>query len=331
MRLKPLGKSGIQVSSLVMGTMTFGREADEQESARMFKRCLDAGIQTFDCADLYAQGESERILGRLVRGIRDQVVITSKVYFEVGPGLRRAGLSRKHILSAAEASLRRLGTDYIDLYFLHHYDDQVPLEETLGATDELVRQGKVRFIGASNFAAWQVMRGLWLSDRLGYAAFACIQPMYNLVKRQAEVELFPMAQAHGLGVLTYSPLGGGLLTGKYFSAATEGRLATDAIYRRRYGEPWMAEVARRFVQLAQSLNLDPVPLAIAWVAAHPAVTAPILGARNVAQLERALEADRIGMTLELYRAIAALSPTPGPATDRSEEIESSSFSPSTTL
>ena len=158
-----LGNSSLRISRLVMGTMTFGNEAGRSEAAALFHRCREAGINLFDCADIYAQGESERILGELIRGIRQEVLITSKVYFAMGPGLKRAGLSREHIMAAAEASLRRLGTDYLDLYFAHHYDNQVPLEETLRALDDLVQQGKVRHAGVSNFAAWQVARGLGLS------------------------------------------------------------------------------------------------------------------------------------------------------------------------
>ena len=324
MHYRPLGKTDLKVSPLCMGTMTFGREADRRMSAAMFNRCREAGINFFDCADIYAHGESERILGDLIRSCRDEVVITSKVYYAVGKKLQAVGLSRSYILSAVEASLARLGADRIDLYFVHHFDENTPLEETLGVLDDLVRHGKIRFAGASNFAAWQIEKALGISAAQGWARFECIQPMYNLVKRQAEVEIFPMAQAEKLGVVTYSPLGGGLLTGKYGDTqpAATGRLSTDDIYQRRYGDRWMHESVRGFVRTAKERGLDPVSLAVAWVAHHPAVTAPIIGARDLEQLEASLGALKVKMTTELYREVSALTPRPAPATDRSEEVSS---------
>lgn len=321
MNYRQLGRTTLNVSPLCMGTMTFGREADRETSAAMFNRCREAGINFFDCADIYAQGESEKILGDLVRGCRGEVVITSKVYYAVGKKLQAVGLSRSYIMTAIEASLRRLGTDRIDIYFVHHFDENTPLEETLGALDELVRQGKIRFAGASNFAAWQIEKALGISAAQAWARFECIQPMYNLVKRQAEVEIFPMAQAENLGVVTYSPLGGGLLTGKYGDdrPRTTGRLSTDDIYQRRYGDRWMHESVRAFSRVAQERGVDAVSLAVAWTAHHPAVTAPIIGARNLEQLDASLGALKVKMTAELYREISALTPRPAPATDRSEE------------
>lgn len=317
-----LGTTGLRVSRLAMGTMTFGKEADRATSATLFHRAREAGINLFDCADIYALGESEKILGELIRGIRDQVLITSKVYFAMEPGLKRAGLSREHILRSVEGSLKRLKTDRLDLYFAHAFDELVPLEETLGALDELVRQGKVRHTGASNYAAWQVARALGISDLNRWTRISCIQPMYNLVKRQAEVELFPMARAERLGVLVYSPLGGGLLTGKYRTGDhfKDSRLVHSDIYRRRYGPAWMHDAAHAFTALARTHGFHPAALAIAWVAAHPAVTAPILGARNLEQLEPALKATEIRMTRELYETVSRLTPAPPPATDRSESM-----------
>ena len=323
MNQKPLGTTGISVSALCLGTMTFGREADKKTSGEIFHRCREAGINLFDCADLYAHGESEKILGELIAGCRDEIVLTSKVYFDLGVGLKRAGLSRRHILQAVEASLRRLKTDRIDLYFLHHFDAETPLEDSLQAMDDLVRQGKVVYIGASNFAAWQYAKALGISARTGGHRLACIQPMYNLVKRQAEVEILPLARAEGLGVITYSPLGGGLLTGKYtggFSSA-EGRLAHDQIYQRRYGDAADQQHARTFTAFARAKGLNPAALAMAWVMHHPAVTAPIIGARNLAQLEDSLQAATLPMTPDLYKALCELTPTPPPATDRREEAE----------
>jgi len=321
MEYRYLGETGVAVSALAFGTMSFGGEADEETARRLFERCREAGINLFDCADIYQQGRSEEILGRLVRGCRDEVVLATKAFFPTGPDPNAQGASRYHLVRAVEASLRRLGTDRIDLFYIHRFDGKTALEETLRALDDLVRAGKVLYTGASNFAAWQVEKALGISALRGWARFCCIQPMYNLVKRQAEVELLPMAQAERLGVFPYSPLAGGLLTGKYAGGArpAEARLTRSPIYATRYGEPWMHEVAARFADFARSRGYEPAALAVAWVASHPAVTAPILGARNVEQLEASLRALEIPMTPELRAELSALSPEPPPATDRSEE------------
>ncbi len=214
MEYRFLGNTGVKVSSLCFGTMSFGGKADEKMSGEMFRRCREAGINFFDCANIYEGGRSEEILGKLIAGCRDEIVLTSKAYFPIGEDVNARGASRRHIRQALEDSLRRLGTDYIDLYFIHRFDDKTPLEETLKALDDATRQGKILYIGASNFAAWQVAKALGISAREGWQRFECIQPMYNLVKRQAEVEILPMAQSENVAVIPYSPLGGGLLTGK---------------------------------------------------------------------------------------------------------------------
>jgi len=316
-----LGKTGVRVSSLCFGTMSFGGDADEAMSAAMFHRCREVGINFFDCANVYQHGVAEEILGRLIADCRDEVVITSKVYFPMGDAVNARGATRRHIMASVEASLKRLGTDTLDLYFIHRFDDCTQLEDTLRALDDLVHQGKILYPAASNFAAWQVMKSLGISSKEAWAPFACIQPMYNLVKRQAEVEILPMAQSEGLGVIPYSPLGGGLLTGKYGMARRpeSGRLLDNKMYETRYGEAWVYEVADRFTDFARERGFDPVALAVAWVQSHPAVTAPIIGARNVTQLEGSLKALEIAMTSELRAEISALSPEPPPATDRNEE------------
>ena len=323
MNYKLLGKTGVQVSSLCFGTMSFGGIADEKESQLMFNQCRDAGINFFDCADVYAGGKSEEILGKLIADCRDQVVITSKVYFNTGKGVNDRGASRYHIRRAVEASLKRLNTDYIDLYFIHRFDDNTPLEETLSTLNDLVRQGKVLYIGASNYAAWQVAKALGISQQHAWARFECIQPMYNLVKRQAEVEILPMAISEQVGVISYSPLGGGLLTGKYGAdkRPASGRLMENDMYKVRYGADEVYAIAEQFTAFAQQEDLHPVSLAIAWVNAHEGITAPIIGARNTEQLKPAIESLDIDMSPELYKKISALSPQPGVATDRNEEIE----------
>jgi aryl-alcohol dehydrogenase-like predicted oxidoreductase len=321
MTYKFMGKTGIKVSAIAYGTMSFGGDADEAMSKALFEACRTAGVNLFDCANMYAGGRSEEILGRLIQDCREEVLITSKAYFATSKDVNAMGASRRHIRYAVEASLRRLATDRIDIYYVHRFDDRTALEETLRALDDLVHQGKVVYLGASNFAAWQAAKALGISAREGLAPFSCIQPMYNLVKRQAESEILPMALSEGLGVFPYSPLGGGLLSGKYGpgQAPEAGRLVSNKIYATRYGDGLNYDVAGRFTAFARERGFDPAGLAVAWVASHPAVTAPLIGARNMAQLAPLLAADDIPMTAELREEIAALSPEPAPATDRSEE------------
>lgn len=321
MKYNFLGNTGVKVSELCFGTMSFGGIADEQMSRQMFDKCREAGVNFFDCADVYEGGKSEQILGSFIKDCRDEVFITSKVYFRTGSDVNAIGASRYHIARAIEASLKRLDTDYIDLYFIHRFDDQTPIEETLRVLDDLVAQGKILYIGASNFAAWQVAKANGISDKMGWSKFVCLQPMYNLVKRQAEVEILPMAQSENIGVISYSPLGGGLLTGKYGSSKrpTTGRLMENKMYQTRYADQEMYDIAERFTELAQQSGHNPVSLAIAWANAHPGVTAPIVGARNIEQLESSLASVDIDMTGELYEQISNLSATPPPATDRNEE------------
>jgi aryl-alcohol dehydrogenase-like predicted oxidoreductase len=322
MRQVPLGDTGLEVSELCLGTMTFGKESDEETSGAVYRRCREAGIDFFDCANVYVGGVSEQILGRLVAGEREQVVLTSKVYFKKGEGPLARGYSRAAIMHHVEGSLRRLCTDWLDLYFLHHFDEATPVEDALRALDDLVTQGKIRYPAVSNFAAWQIERALGISAREGLAAFRCVQPMYNLLKRQAEVEILPMAQAERLGVISYSPLAGGLLTGKYGKQKAPdvgGRLNVSQMYQKRYARPSDFEVARDLVAIGQKHGHHPASLAVAWVAKHPAVTAPIIGARDLEQLEPSLAAVDVDMTDELYAEISSLTPAPALATDREEE------------
>jgi len=321
MEYRLLGKTGVKVSPLCLGTMSFGDIADEKTSAAMFNRCREVGINFFDCANVYAAGRAEEILGTLIADCRDEVVITTKVFGNTGPDVNAGGTSRRHISIAVEDSLRRLKTDRIDVYFLHSLDENTPIEETLHVLDDLVRAGKILYPAVSNCAAWQVAKALGVSAREGLARFECIQPMYNLVKRQAEVEILPMAQSENIGVIPYSPLGGGLLTGKYGidKRPDVGRLVEWQVYQIRYGEATYYEVAERFTNFAREHNNDPVGLAVAWVASHPGVTAPIVGARNLEQLEGSLKSLDINMTPELRAEISALSPEPPPATDRNDD------------
>ncbi len=321
MNYKLLGNTGVKVSTLCFGTMLFGDTADEKTSAALFNRCRDAGINFFDCANVYAGGRSEEILGDLIADCRDELVITTKVFGSTGPDINAGGTSRRHIQRAVEDSLRRLKTDYIDVYFLHNMDPNTSMEETLRALDDLVKAGKILYPAVSNQPAWKVTKALGISAKEGLARFECIQPMYNLVKRQAEVEILPMALSENVSVIPYNPLGAGLLTGKYGidKRPDMGRLVENDTYQIRYQKSVYYEVADRFTNFAQERNLDPVALAVAWVASHPAVTAPIIGARNVEQLEGSLKSLDIDMTPELRAEISALSPEPALATDRLEE------------
>jgi len=301
--------------------MSFGDDADEETSAAMFHRCREAGINFFDCANVYAGGRSEEILGRLIAGCRDEIVLTSKVGVQSGDDVNAGGLSRRHITLAVEESLKRLGTDRLDFYFVHKFDAATPIEETLRALDDLARQGKVLYLGASNWAAWQIATALGISAREKLARFECVQPMYNLVKRQAEVEILPLAQAEQVGVISYSPTGAGLLTGKYGATRRpeSGRLVKNHMYTARYGDPAYYEIAERFTSHAQERGLHPASLAVAWVMSHPAISAPIIGARNVEQLEPSLAALDVELTPAWRAEISALSIEPPSATDRSEE------------
>jgi aryl-alcohol dehydrogenase-like predicted oxidoreductase len=321
MEYRVLGRTGVKVSRLCFGTMSFGSTADEETSAAMFHRCREAGINFFDCANVYSAGRAEEILGELIAGCRDELVITTKVGITAGDDVNAGGLSRRHITMAVEDSLQRLGTDHVDLYFFHKFDADAPIEESLRAVDDLVRQGKILYPAVSNWAAWQIAKALGISAREGLARFECIQPMYSLAKRQAEVEILPLAQAEQMGVIPYSPLGGGLLTGKYGvgQRPESGRLVENEMYMKRYSLEQYYETAERFAAHAQERGLHPATLAVAWVMAHPGVTAPIIGARNVEQLESSLAAVDVEMTPERRAEISALSIEPPPATDRLEE------------
>ena len=321
MQYSIVGTTGISVSELCMGTMTFGGDADSTESQKMFNLCRDEGVNFFDCANKYGDGKAEVILGECIKDCRDEVVLITKGASRVGSDPNQLGASRKHLMRELEKSLQRLSTDYIDFYFIHYFDPATSMETTLRFLDEAVKQGKILHYGFSNWSAWQMMKAVHICRSNGLTPPDCIQPMYSLVKRQAEVEILPMALDQKLGVVSYSPIGAGVLTGKYQDSEKEvvGRLHQKRYYQQRYDNQIYFDTAKRFVTLAQELGHDPAPLAIRWVMAHPAVTAPIIGARNVEQLRSSLQAVSIPMTDELYHRVAALSPSPAPANDRLEE------------
>ena len=317
--MKLLGRTGVKVSPLCFGCMSFGGDADEAASAQMFKAARDLGINFFDTADQYSKGRSEEILGKLMRDSREDLVIATKCFNPTGTDLNAKGNSRRHLTRALEASLKRLQTDRVDILYLHMHDPLVPVDEAMRALEDMVRAGKVLYPALSNWAAWQVQQAIGVQEASGWARIQAIQPMYNLVKRQAEVEILPMAQANGVSVFPYSPAAAGLLSGKYSNKSGEGRISTNKMYTARYGEEWMHGVADKFVAFCKQRGMHPVSAAVAWVAAHPGVTAPIIGARSLEQLQASLDSLKIEMTPALWNEMAALSRTPPPATDRLEE------------
>lgn len=308
MDYKSVGNSGLKVSTLCLGTMTFGNESDEATSKSIYHASRDVGINFFDTANVYSDGESEKILGRLIHNHRDDVVIATKVFSPMREGVNNKGLGRRHLIKALDESLQRLSTDYIDIYYAHSFDESTPLEETLSTLDNFVKQGKIRYIGLSNFAAWQVMKAIAVTQQNHFTPISVIQPMYNLVKRQCESELLPMALSEGLGVASYSPLGGGLLTGKYKAGKKKGRFAVSKMYQKRYDNEIINRTVDAFVNFAKENNFNPVSLAVAWVKSHKAMTSPIIGARNLDQLKPSLASLDISMTKQLRAKITDLTP-----------------------
>jgi aryl-alcohol dehydrogenase-like predicted oxidoreductase len=301
-----LGRTGMKVSELCLGAMTFGRETPDEESFRMLDRFAEAGGNFIDSANVYSRGTSEEITGKwLKKQQRQDFVIATKVRFPMGEGPNEVGLSRKHILDAVEASLRHLHTDYIDLYQVHAWDSATPLEETLATLDRLVQDGKVRYIGVSNFAAWQLQKAIDLSKMHGWEAFVCLQPLYNLLDREVEWELAPVCLSEGVGMIPWSPLRGGWLSGKYqrgMEAPISGTRVEDAT-KNNWGEAWDKYNNERTWNVLDALQLaairtgkHPAQVALRWLLQKPGVTAPIIGARTMDHLETNLGAT--GWTLE---------------------------------
>jgi aryl-alcohol dehydrogenase-like predicted oxidoreductase len=315
MKYVRLGTTGLEISQVCLGTMTFGNESDESVSRALMNDAFDRGINFFDCAHNYNKGVTEDILGRWIGAHRDELIVTTKVFFPFGGGRNDQGLSRRNIIASVERSLKRLQTDRIEILYLHHWDEHVALEESLRAVNTLVEQGKVLYLGISNFAAWQVATAIGITLLQQLAPLICIQPMYSLVKRQAEVELLPLAAHENLAVFPYNAIGAGLLTGKYLRGES-GRLHEAEMYRQRYDNPAYLEVTERFVAYARERQISPAALAVAWVMSHPAVTAPIIGARNLDQFRDTLQCLDIELSDEERAAITALSIEPPSATDR---------------
>ena len=289
MKYRRLGRSGLKISSLVLGTMNFGNPTGKEESFKIIDRAIEAGINLFDCADVYAQGESERILGEAFarNGKRKDIFITSKVFMRTGPGPNDAGNSKHHIIESCEASLKRLRTDHIDIYFLHRADFDMPQEESLGALDLLVRQGKVRYIGSSTHPAWKVVEALWIADQYHYPKFICEQPPYNLLDRRIENEIVPMCRAYDLGLMTWSPLAQGVLGGRYtdpFNLPEGSRGTQKRIYAERITQKGV-EVSLKLTERAKGKGCTVAQLAVAWILNQPGITGAIIGPRTFEQFE----------------------------------------------
>ena len=291
------------MSRLCLGTMTFGLQTDEPTAFAIMDKAYEAGVDFFDTADAYplggdlaSKGRTEEIIGRWLAGKRDRIILATKCFAPTGPSPMDGGNSRKHIMSAVEASLRRLGTDYIDLYQLHGYDKNTPIDETLSALDDLVHAGKVRYIGCSNFLTYQLVRAVGRSETLGLARFDSVQPRYNLLFRQFEREMFPFCAEDGVGVIPYNPIAGGLLSGKHNGTApppagTRFTLGSaGSMYQTRYWHEREFDTVEELRKLAGRAGVPLVTLAVAWTLANPAITAPIIGASRPEQLDASIAA-----------------------------------------
>jgi aryl-alcohol dehydrogenase-like predicted oxidoreductase len=348
MEYRQLGRSGLRISPLTMGTMTFGGRGefasvgatDVDGARRQIEMAIDAGVNLIDTADVYSAGAAEEIVGQALGSRRDDVLLATKARFPMGNGPNDAGLSRHHLIRACEASLRRLQTDHIDLYQVHEWDGQTPLEETLEALDHLVRSGKVRYVGCSNFAGWQVMKALGIADRAGVPRFVSQQIYLSLQERSAEYEIVPSAIDQGLGLLVWSPLAGGLLSGKYRrgeNAPPGSRHASDWDEPPIYDEDKLYDTIEVLVEVAEGRGVSPAQVALAWLLGRPGVTSVIIGARTDEQLADNLGAAGLSLSAEESKRLEAVSRAPliypfwhqrSTASDRLSEADLSLIGPS---
>lgn len=323
MEYRQLGRSGLRVSTIAMGTMTFGGQGgfarvgntDVEQALRQIELCLERGVNLIDTADVYSQGAAEKILGNAVKGCRDKVLIATKVRMPMGEGPNDAGLSREHIMRGCEESLRRLELDYIDLYQVHGWDGQTPLEETLDALDTLVHQGKVRYIGCSNYSAWHLMKALGVSERYRVQRFVSQQVHYTLQARDVEHELVPAAIDQGLGILVWSPLAGGLLSGKF-------RRGHDLPEASRHVTGWneppvhdrdkLYDIVEVAVQIGEAHGVSAAQVSLAWLLRKPGVTSLVIGARNEEQLRDNLAAAELSLSDDEMARLDEVSATPLP-------------------
>lgn len=303
MKYRKLGRTGLMVSEICLGTMTFGNQIDEAESSKLITWALDTGINFVDVADMYVNGLTEEIVGKTLRDKRHSVVLATKVgAWQSGPDINDIGLSRKHIMDGIEGSLRRLGTDYIDIYYAHKPDNSTPIEETLRAFTDLIKQGKVRYIGCSNYLAWQLCKALWTSDLHNLARYDCIQPPYNLLIRGIEDELLPLSKNEGVGVCVFNPLAAGLLTGKHdpgippaegtrFSNKLQGK-----VYSERYWLPSNFEAVAKVKEVTEKHGHSMAQFSLAWILSNPAITSIICGANSIKQMEENVGAVELAVT-----------------------------------
>jgi len=303
-----LGTTGLKVSRICFGTMTYGDPQwrdwvlPEEKSRPFIRRAVELGINFFDTADMYSLGASEEVLGRAIKDLVDRkdVVIATKVFWPTGNGPNDRGLSRKHIMDSIDASLRRLGTDHVDLYYIHRWDYETPIEETLQTLDDLVRSGKVRYLGASSMHAWQLMKALGLADRHGWSRFVVMQNHYNLIHREEEREMMPLCRSEGVGVVPWSPMARGFLAGnrKRGERGVTTRDASDQMAHDYYFRDPDFDILERVAALAEAKNVKPAQIALAWLLHQPGVTAPVIGATKMHQLEEAVEAVEIHLTAD---------------------------------
>jgi aryl-alcohol dehydrogenase (NADP+) len=312
-----LGRTGLKVSRICLGMMTYGDPAwrawvlPENRGRPIIQRAIERGINFFDTADMYSLGVSEEITGRAIKDFtrRDDVVVATKVFNAMGPGPNDRGLSRKHVLSSIDASLRRLGTDYVDLYQIHRWDPETPIEETLSALEDVVRAGKARYIGASSMAAWQFAKALYVSDLNGWTRFVSMQNHYNLVYREEEREMLPLCRDQGIGVIPWSPLARGFLAGNRAATGTSSpdavtaRATSDDIAHRLYYAESDFRIVERVVTLAKSRGVKPAQIALAWVLRQPGVTAPIVGASKIEHLDDAVASLEVTLSDDDVRAL----------------------------
>jgi aryl-alcohol dehydrogenase-like predicted oxidoreductase len=312
MEYRSLGRTGVQVSQLCLGCMNFGDDATEEQSIAIMDRAMDAGINFFDTADVYTRGASETVVGKALArdGRRDKVFLATKAFNKMDDNDPNAwGSHRYHLIKACEDSLRRLQTDHIDLYQMHRPHPSVPIDETLRALDDLIRQGKVRYIGTSTFGAWQVVESLWASQSLGLNRFVCEQPPYNLLDRRIERELLPMCRTYGIATIPWAPIGGGLLSGKYRlgQARPSGTRYEKGAIANRDNDAALASV-EKYVAFCEARGVNPAHFAVAWLLGQPGVTSPIVGPRTMEQLEDYLTAQDTAVTDEDRKKIDEIFP-----------------------
>ena len=313
MEYRRMGRTGLKVSELCLGTMTFGHSADEEESRKIVDLAIDAGVNFFDTANSYADSRSEQYLGNILKGRRRDYVIATKFFNPMGPGPNDSGMSRVHIMNAVEDSLRRLQTDWIDIYYIHHVDTQTPLEEMLRALDDLVRQGKVRYTACSNYQAWRLMEALGISERNDWARFECFQPQYSLVVRDIEQELIPLCQYKGLGVVVWAPMAGGFLTGKYKPGertAAGTRSEEGWAYPSGYFAANADDTLTALLEVSESQGHSPAQVAVRWVVEQPGITSAIVGSRTAKQLGDTLGAATWTLSAEAAERLTRVSHLP---------------------